>query len=60
MTALTIEAHNLRAGDIVTEHDWHLHVARAWQDTLGVSVAFTEFDFLRHYSLCELVIVERA
>ena len=53
-----IAAKNLHPGHIWYEHDWALHVTRVDVGAFGVAVATTEFDFLLHPRVEQLVDVE--
>lgn len=63
MTALTIEAHDLHAGDILSANDWQLHINHVVlpeAPATAVAVAVAEFGFLLHYAYAQHVTVERA
>jgi hypothetical protein len=52
-----IPAGQLHPGHVWLEHDWRLHVTAVDVGALGVAVATTEFNFLLHPAVDELVAV---
>lgn len=60
MTALTVQAHDLLAGDVIKTPNWDEHVVRAWPDVHGTAVVVSEFpDLVLHYPLATIVNIER-
>lgn len=53
-----IAAKELHAGHIWHEHDWHLHITAVDVGAFGVAVATSEFNFLLHPRVDELVDVD--
>lgn len=56
---MKIRAQDLQAGDVVTLHDWNLHVIHVDCDR-AVAVLTAEFDFLIHFLRDELVSVRKS
>jgi hypothetical protein len=53
-------AADLQPGDTYQEHDWMLHVLRAWPDVRGIAVVVEEFpQTVLHFPLAALLQVER-
>jgi hypothetical protein len=55
---MKIRAQDLEPGDVMTVHDWRLHVVRVERDR-AVAVSTMEFDFLIHFLRDELVSVRK-